>query len=162
MTRIRTLTTPTAIVLAVLMVDQATKAIARTSLPLCLRHGCAGVELPGPLGFHRILNEGSAFGSVQGSWLWLVVAVVGTALAPWLARRGAGSGAAIGAALLVAGGLGNLVDRALFGGVTDFIDGGTVLFNIADVVLTVGAVMLSVSLSRGSFRAVPANAALNP
>jgi signal peptidase II len=47
-------------------------------------------------------------------------------------------------ALLVAGTLGNMIDRIIYGGVRDFINIGMLdfpIFNIADVLLTIGVLV---------------------
>lgn len=59
-------------------------------------------------------------------------------------------------ALLLAGGLGNLIDRVMYGGyVVDFINIGvgplrTGVFNVADVVVVVGALMLLTGMPRAN------------
>jgi len=61
-------------------------------------------------------------------------------------------------ALLLAGGLGNLIDRLIYGGyVVDFINMGigpirTGVFNVADVVVVVGALMLFTGMPRANKR----------
>ncbi|WP_020481681.1 signal peptidase II [Methylomonas sp. MK1] len=59
-------------------------------------------------------------------------------------------------ALLLAGGLGNLIDRLIYGGyVVDFINIGigpirTGVFNVADVVVVVGVLMLFTGMPRAN------------
>jgi len=61
-------------------------------------------------------------------------------------------------ALLLAGGLGNLIDRLMYGGyVVDFINMGigpirTGVFNVADVVVVAGALMLFTGMLRANKR----------
>jgi signal peptidase II len=63
-----------------------------------------------------------------------------------LRRRTAGIVAIVGFGLLLGGGLGNLVDRARLGYVTDFIDRGQDgAFNVADVFVLLGLVTLLVA-----------------
>jgi signal peptidase II len=72
----------------------------------------------------------------------MLAGIVGLAL--WMRWRGM---AALGLALIVAGGASNLADRILHGRVVDFLNVGlgpirTGIFNVADVAITAGAVLL--------------------
>ena len=52
-------------------------------------------------------------------------------------------------ALIIGGGIGNMIDRLAYGFVVDFIDFTLInfaVFNIADCFVTVGAVLLALSL----------------
>ena len=109
-------------------------------------------------GFFRIIhthNTGAAFGLFQGhSFALTVVASVTIAVIllyifyihrrfPILANRLSRS--ALG--LVLGGAVGNLIDRLLFGYVTDFIDFGVwPAFNIADSAVTIGIIILIYSL----------------
>jgi signal peptidase II len=100
-------------------------------------------------------NYGAAFSFLANAggwqrWFFTALAVViSTALVAWLARTPRSDWrTALPFALVVAGALGNLVDRLRFGYVVDFID---VLywpgrhwpaFNIADSCIVVGAILL--------------------
>ncbi len=65
----------------------------------------------------------------------------------------------VGFGLLVGGGLGNLVDRARLGLVTDFIRSGPNAFNVADIAIFTGGVIvlvwLAAVLARMLFRRSP-------
>jgi signal peptidase II len=74
------------------------------------------------------------------------ILVVGLAVVA-IRRRWAGP-ALVGATLICAGGLSNLVDRVLHGSVVDFINVGvgpvrTGIFNVADVAVLMGAALLA-------------------
>jgi signal peptidase II len=124
-----------------LAVDQATKAIVRASLDF-------GESVPafGPFSIHHVRNSGILGGHLQGTALpmAIVTAVALTALAVYvLRRRTAGIVSIVGFGLLLGGGLGNLVDRARLGYVTDFIDRGRDgAFNVADVLVLLGLLTL--------------------
>src|SRR5581483_1074251 len=106
-----------------------------------------------------VMNPGLAFGLLGGlpaAWRW-VVALLSMAALLVLARvavrvladGGAMSRLAIG--LIFGGALGNLVDRARFGAVVDFLDFyvGTwhwPAFNVADFAITVGVALLALRL----------------
>ena len=144
----------------VLAVDQATKAWARSELPACVRPRgttCGHVPVAGLLELVRIRNAGSAYGFSQGLWVWPVLAAFSLVVIVWLPRvSGPSAGMAVGTGLLLAGALGNLVDRVVLGGVTDFIGfdlGGSAGFsaNLADLALVVGTVLATAALARGLF-----------
>lgn len=140
---------------AVVALDQISKAIVLGRLPL-------GVQIPvvdGLLALTLVLNPGLAFGllgSVPPAWRWVVAALSLVALAV-LARvalrvlpAGGWTGQlAIG--LIFGGAVGNLVDRARFGAVVDFVDvhwrgWHWPAFNVADSAITVGVALLALRL----------------
>ena len=112
------------------------------------------MAIVGPLGLLRTDNADSALGLVDGNWLWLplVLAVVlvvwqTTTVATGCTRFLPALAASVG--LQVGGLVANLVDRFVFGTVTDFIDlrvgsadQGLVL-NPADLGLGAGALLLT-------------------
>lgn len=130
-----------------LLVDQATKLIVRESLS-------PGeiVELPGPISFTLSFNDGIAFGLAGGTGLPVVVfsLVALVLLAFFIAGAPSGWLTAISGGLIVGGALGNLIDRVLEGRVTDFISvEWWPTFNIADIGITVGVVLLVYSILKG-------------
>jgi signal peptidase II len=102
-----------------------------------------------PLGFHlaRVANHGVAFGFLGGGGP-LVVGVTAAALAfvvGWFAFDPLRPGLWLAVGLIGGGALGNLADRARTGAVTDFIDPPLwPAFNVADVAITAGAIVLVV------------------
>ena len=126
-----------------LVADQATKALARMSLPLCPRPDvpCVRYGLSSEVGFVRVANEGSAFGFAQGSWIWIALAVLGIATIAVYAKARPHPLLGLAAGLQLGGALGNLVDRIAFGGATDFIQAGPVVLNVADLQLLLGTVL---------------------
>jgi signal peptidase II len=150
----------TGIAVLVLVTDQAAKLLARHSLAVCAgppASACDQVVVAGALRLIRVENAGSALGFAQGFWVWALIAALGLALLPLYGRRLAGAGwlAPLAIGLQAGGALGNLIDRAMFGGVTDFIDAGIgIVFNPADVALLAGRV-LAFEAMRRSGRALP-------
>jgi signal peptidase II len=145
----------------VVMIDQATKLAARIGLAECVTHSdCPQVGIMPWLGLARGSNAGSALGFSQGLWLWTALAVAALMLSPLYARRGGGRRWLVAAAGLQLGGAaGNLLDRLLAGGVTDFIRIGPgpsestdtwslTVINLADVCLAVGMVVGVIQLLR--------------
>ncbi len=129
--------------------DRATKALAEAYLK-----GREGYSLLGGLVVVRYAENRGAFLGMGASWPeWLKYAVllVGPALVClyglWYSVRSARSAASAAClASAIAGGLGNLVDRALNGfSVVDFLNFGigwlrTGILNVADLSLTFGLV----------------------
>lgn len=95
-------------------------------------------------------NTGAAFGMFQNGNTLLIgvmLAVIGYLIFSWkdLARQGRCG--EWGGVLILAGALGNLYDRVTLGFVVDFLDLRVwPVFNVADSLITVGAVLLGISL----------------
>lgn len=142
---------------ALVVVDQVTKAIVVREIPL---HGAFTV-IPGLLDFTHVRNSGAAFGFLNGvdfPYKWLVVtvaAVVALAAIAVYAGRFAGETllARSGLAMVLAGAMGNLIDRARLGYVVDFVDVHYAgwhfwAFNVADTAITLGAAALILDIIR--------------
>lgn len=142
-----------------LAADQGMKLYVRAALPLCPApplSACSRLDIAGPLGLVRVENAGSAFGFVQGLWLWLPLALLGLLLVPLYARKlpRAGWTAALAAGLQTGGALGNLADRLLFGAATDYIDAGWgPVFNVADIAIVAGMALAAPLLLRAAVAA---------
>lgn len=128
----------------VILLDQITKAIVRATLPF----GASWTPWEG-LPFFRIVhwqNTGAAFGMFQGGGmifgiLAVIVSVVIALYFPKIPREFVFMRIAL--AMQLGGAIGNLIDRILFGPVTDFIAVGAFpVFNIADASITVGVAIL--------------------
>ena len=140
---------------AVVILDQATKVIALARL-------VPGIPLdvmPGWLAMTLVLNPGLAFGllgSIPRGWRWVVVllSLVALIVLARIALRVLPTGGwpghvAIG--LVFGGAVGNLIDRARFGAVVDFIDVHWrdyhwPAFNAADSAITIGVALLALRL----------------
>nr|WP_243859372.1 signal peptidase II [Amycolatopsis arida] len=139
------------VALVVLALDVATKVLATATL-----EGRAPVEVLGGLVYLQLVrNPGAAFSMATGmTWLLTIVAMAVVVAIVWLARRLRSTGWAIGLGLVLAGALGNLVDRIfrapgpLRGHVVDFVSvfapNGDVwpVFNVADSAIVVGAALI--------------------
>jgi len=136
------------------LADQASKAWAVKTL----RFGEEWVIVPGFFQFIYTENSGIAFGQLQeggafGRWFFVVLAVfAAVAVFYYFMRTQRNEDRVLGAcALLLAGILGNLTDRARLGYVVDFIvlHAGNYhwpTFNIADASITIGALLLAYDL----------------
>lgn len=156
-----------AVLLPSVACDQATKALAVTHLkgasPLAVELAPFSARLvyaenPGAfLGLGRALPDG-----VRLALLTVAVAVLLGVMAVVLVRRPMARATALGVALLIAGGVGNLIDRVARPGgrVVDFaqlgvhlgpLDARTGVFNVADLAIVGGAVAFAL----GTFRRRP-------
>ena len=140
---------------AVVALDQITKLIVLDRLPL----GASVPVLDGLLSLTLVLNPGLAFGLLGGipaGWRWVVAALSLAALAV-LARVAlrvlptGGWPGRLAIGLIFGGAVGNLIDRARFGAVVDFVDvhwrgWHWPAFNVADSAITVGVALLALRL----------------
>ncbi len=139
---------------AVFLLDQTTKAWATRRL----RFGGEISAVPNFLNFAYAQNTGVAFSFLNdhgdaGRWGLSLVALVAAALVLYFFWRTPRSDDRIlsGLALLLAGILGNVVDRARLGFVVDFIDvqfgaWHYPTFNVADAAICIGAGLLILDL----------------
>jgi signal peptidase II len=128
-----------------LAVDQVTKIVAVEKL-----QGHDSIELvPGVLSLTFLRNPGAALST--GAGFTLVLSLIAIAVCVGVVRaagRLRDRGWAVGLGLLLAGALGNLVDRIfrepapLKGHVVDFIDYGVFVGNVADIALTFAAIII--------------------
>ncbi len=136
------------------LVDQSTKAWAVRAL----RFGDDRPIIRGFLDLVYAENRGIAFGQLQeggnfGRWFFVALAIVAAmAVFYYFLRAPRDDDRVLGAcALLLAGIVGNLTDRARLGYVIDFIDMHArsyhwPTFNIADASITIGALLLAYDL----------------
>ncbi|HOU14545.1 MAG TPA: signal peptidase II [Anaerolineae bacterium] len=146
------------IVCACVGCDQVTKAIAKrylaTTSPI--------YALGGTVVLHYTENQGSFLGlgarlpDTVRFWVFIVLAglMVAVMLAFVLTTRELNTTGITGAALVIGGGAGNLLDRLYYNGaVVDFLNVGignlrTGIFNLADVAIMVGIGLLILELSK--------------
>lgn len=138
----------------VLAADQVAKAAIEANLVPGEQ-----VEVLGPLGLTLAHNRGVAFGIAGGAGVPLVgVTLLALGVVAYLfARNPARPGMWAATGLLAGGAIGNLVDRVRADEVTDFLDlGSWPPFNLADVAITLGVLLLAFLYLRESERE-PAN-----
>jgi signal peptidase II len=139
-----------AVALVVLAADQATKAWATSAV----QRGDRDAVLPG-IDLVNVRNDGIAFGLLDGHGgaLTVVTLVALALLVAHFALRSTRPLLWLATGLLVGGALGNLVDRARQGSVTDFVDLPLwPAFNLADVAIVVGVLTLLASLEGAGAR----------
>jgi signal peptidase II len=149
--------------LAVVFLDRATKAWFETQTTEGWRHEVihnffylVNTKNPG-IAFSMFANASSPAVRI----LLIAGALVIIGLIAWLLVAGANGSAlnAAGLALLLGGAAGNVVDRIVHGGVTDFLEFylGTYrypAFNVADSAITIGAILLVIDVLFGKHRNV--------
>ena len=132
------------LILALVVLDQVVKFLVRAHIPL----GGSLPFLPHILELTYVQNTGAAFSLLsEHTWvLTLLSAVVSVGLVIAMAKRilPHWSGM-LSLALLLGGAVGNLIDRALLGFVTDMFETTFVhfaIFNVADIGVVVGGILL--------------------
>jgi signal peptidase II len=135
---------------AVLALDQLTKSLIVRHVPLY-----SSIKLLPVLDLSLRYNKGAAFSFLEGASGWqrwfftgLALAIAGVILV-WMRRLEAGRQwlLSLSLALILAGALGNMIDRLRLGRVVDFIvahwhHAEFPAFNIADSSITIGAALL--------------------
>lgn len=124
--------------------DQITKFFAAKYL------SDAGAKpfINGVVQFRYALNEGMAFSLLSGArWLFVALTAVACAGALWylFSNKCKSLWLYWSIGVIVSGGIGNLIDRVLYGYVVDFIEPVFInfaVFNIADCAVTLGAASL--------------------
>jgi signal peptidase II len=134
----------TVVVAVLAALDQYTKHLVETAIPLGSR-----ISVMPFMDFLHVRNDGVAFSMLSGSSLLVVVTVAIIALMVWMWSNVSVHDriSQAGFALITGGALGNLIDRAMHGHVTDFValhagDWAFAIFNLADTFITIGAALL--------------------
>jgi signal peptidase II len=136
----------------VIVVDQITKALVRSDMRLGERR-----DLVAFVHLERSRNTGVAFGAFGGSAgiiVGVLVAVALVALIAYFVTHQDQPWIWLPTGMLLGGAIGNVADRLRSGGVTDFIKlPHWPQFNVADVAITVGVLVLLVVIEVGDRRA---------
>ena len=140
-----------AVIVAVIVVaDQVTKHIVVQNIPV----GESVPFIEGVLHWTHIKNDGAIFGWFDDSrWMFMALSAVGIVfmigmLVYWVKKEPKDKLMQIILTLLIAGGIGNMIDRCTLGVVTDFIDFCAFpklwmwIFNVADCAVTIGGCMM--------------------
>src|SRR5262245_1984572 len=137
--------------LVIVVLDQASKAAIRATLPL---HESVTI-IPGFMDFTHVRNAGAAFGILnlaEFPFKSVVIALVAAAALVAVGMYAASLAhhqlvARIGLALIIGGATGNLLDRIASGSVVDFVDvywrtHHFWAFNIADSAISIGVAIM--------------------
>lgn len=125
--------------------DQFFKAWITSNIDLNTSHQL----IPGVLSLTNIRNSGAAWSMFEGQqWFFYIITVVALLVVYFLWRDSQGKPLyRTGLALIVAGTLGNFIDRVLRHYVTDMFQTDFInfpIFNIADVSLTIGVILVAI------------------
>jgi signal peptidase II len=153
-TTLRKFSVPIASAVLLGAADQASKVWAVRNLPLFeLRE-----IVPGFFGLVHVRNTGVAFSllsNLDHRWvhpfLLLATVLAMAAVLAYIAYLPCRGAAPVGLGLILGGAIGNLIDRARFGYVVDFIDlywrnHHWPTFNVADIGISVGVVLLLIDM----------------
>ncbi len=139
-----------AIAAVIVIADQVTKYIVIQHIP----EGESVPFIEGVLHWTHIKNDGAIFGWFDDSrWMFMILSTVGILvmigmLVYWVKKEPKDKLMQVILTLLIAGGIGNMIDRCTVGVVTDFIDFCAFpnlwkwIFNVADCAVTIGGCMM--------------------
>ena len=152
------------VIAGIVAADWITKAAVQQRLPLSDRR----TIVEGWLSFQHNINPGIAWGwfrDMPGALrmpLLALLTLVGIAATVSIMRQSKDRWIHVAGAFVLGGALGNLGDRLLNGGVTDFIfvHFFPYIFNVADIAITIGGVLLVLRmlLDRGGNEPAPTHA----
>ena len=133
----------------IVVLDQITKYLTVEKLDVYEK----ATAIPGLFHFTYVQNRGAAFSSFEGArWLFVALFLVFTVLAVWELIKKKLPFTKLERWCIIsilAGGLGNVIDRVRLGYVIDMIEVEFVdfaVFNVADSFITCGCILLMVSL----------------
>ena len=135
------------LILVLIAADQASKIAVqqmlsgKPSLPI----------IPGIFHLTYVENRGAAFGLMEGKQIFFAVVAALVIIAGLICiyKKSYGKLVNISISMVIAGAVGNLIDRLKLGYVVDFLDFRIVwnyVFNVADVFVIVGTFLLCVSM----------------
>ena len=130
-----------------LIADQGSKYWARTVL-----YQQSSIQvIPHVLRFSYVENRGAAFGMLQGQKFFFVMMtflLIGIFFV-YLKKTNANKWMKLTATVIIAGAIGNLIDRMLLGYVVDFIDFHIIwryVFNVADIYVVGGTLLTALQV----------------
>jgi signal peptidase II len=136
------------IIIFILGLDQLTKFLISKSLSL----NQSILIIKGLFHLTLVHNRGAAFGLLKNQIILLILTSFFAVLLIYFNLKKSGTDKKLSIyklslSLILAGALGNLIDRVCFGYVIDFLDFRVwPVFNIADSAISIGAILLGYSL----------------
>ena len=137
------------LVMLLVVIDQLVKYWVATTIAL----GASHEVIPGVLALTNLRNQGAAWSILQGQqWFFAIISVVAIAVIAYLMVRWRQQPVLmVGLSLILAGTLGNFIDRLLNGYVVDMFELLFInfpVFNVADSCLTSGVLILVIAILR--------------
>ncbi|MFB9770483.1 signal peptidase II [Lactiplantibacillus modestisalitolerans] len=131
------------------VIDQAIKVAIVNQIPL----GATATVVPGLLSLTNLHNNGAAWSILEGKMgFFYVISIVALGVMVYLLRRLRGHRLyEYGIILMIAGTLGNFIDRVRVGYVVDMVQLDFInfpIFNFADTCLTVGVLLILIGVLR--------------
>ena len=139
------------IIIGCIGIDQITKAIARS----ILKPKGSITIIKNFFKFTYVENKGGAWGAFSGKlWLFIIITVIALGIMFYLLKDfnlQNNKMYSIGLCLIIAGAIGNFIDRLALKYVTDFLDFYIFgydfpVFNVADICIVIGVFMLIVQI----------------
>lgn len=136
----------TLVVVLLVALDQIVKYLVKTNIPL----GGQMDFIPHILGLTHIHNTGAAFSMLSGArWFFVVLTIVFVVFALWVlyAKKITHPMGRWTLVLIIAGALGNLIDRIIYGYVVDMFEVlfmQFAIFNVADIFVVVGGILFCI------------------
>ena len=136
----------TIVIVLLVLLDQLVKYLVKTNIPL----GSSVQFLPGILSLAHIHNTGAAFSMLSGArWFFVILTVAFVIFGMWVLLTGRlqhslGKWSWV---LVLAGAVGNLIDRCLYGYVVDMFEVQCMhfaIFNVADIFVVVGGILFCI------------------
>lgn len=136
----------TIVILLLVILDQAVKYLVKTLIPM----GTSVKFIPGVLGLTHIHNDGAAFSMLAGArWFFVALTIAFVIFGMWVLLTGRlrhplGKWSWV---LVIAGAIGNLIDRCLYGYVVDMFEVQFMyfaIFNVADIFVVVGGILFCI------------------
>ena len=149
---------PFLIIIAVIVIDQATKYIILTTMQL----GESFNFIKYIINITFTTNTGASFGILKNHrWIFMILSTVAlvlmTATILYLGQKklkGNNTLIIVALALMLGGGFGNMIDRVARGYVVDFLEFAFVnfaIFNAADSFICIGSVLFSICIFAGKY-----------
>lgn len=137
------------VVVALVAIDQLVKHWVTATIALGTNH----VVVPGLLAITNLHNNGAAWSILQGQqWFFTIISVVAILIVVYLMAHWRHQvPLMVGLTLILAGTLGNFIDRLMNGYVVDMFELLFInfpVFNVADSCLTIGVLILIIVILR--------------